>query len=66
MSALSVFLDKVLDRSGRKRPDKDALYPDASKAIEEFNTRLTQKIAAQRARNQADQTRECQEPALSG
>ena len=65
MSALSLFLGRVFEKSGRK-PDKDALYPDASKAIEEFNTRLTQRIAAQRARNQADQTRECHEQVVSG
>jgi len=66
MSALSVFLGRVFEKSGRKRPDEDALYPDASKAIEEFNTRLTQRIAAQRARNRADQTRECHEQVVSG
>jgi hypothetical protein len=66
MSALSVFLERVFEKSGRKRPEKDALYPDASKAIEEFNTRLTQRIAAQRARNQAEQRRECQETLVSG
>ena len=66
MSALSVFLGKVFEKSGRKRPEKNVLYPDASKAIEEFNTRLTQRIAAQRARNRAEQTRECQEPVVSG
>ena len=66
MSALSVLLGRVFEISGRKRPGEDARYPDASKAIEEFNTRLTQRIAAQRSRNQANQTPECQEQALSG
>ena len=66
MSSLSVFLARVFNRSGRKRPDIDAQYPDASKAIEEFHSRLIQRIAAQRARNESAQTREYREQVVSG
>jgi len=66
MSTLSLFLGRVFEKSRRKRAGKQALYPDASKAIEEFHARLTQRIAAQRARNQAGRARECQEQAISG
>ena len=65
MSAISLFLGKVFEKSDRGKGTKDPLYPDASKAIEGFHARLAQRIAAQRARNQANQTRECQEQAVS-
>ena len=67
MSSLSVFLARVFSRSARKRADSNARYPDASKAIEEFHIRLSQRIAAaQRAQHEGTQTSEYQEQAASG
>ena len=65
MSAFSTFLGRVFEISSRKRLEKDAIYPDASKAIEGFNTRLAQRIAAQRARNRAAESTERSEQLAS-
>jgi hypothetical protein len=53
MSAFSLLLGKVFERTTRKRGVKNALYPDASKAVEGFHLRLAKRIAAERARNGA-------------
>jgi hypothetical protein len=58
MSALSVLFGRVFDRTTRKREEKKALYPDASKAIEEFRLKLVKRIAAERARNGTSSQRE--------
>jgi hypothetical protein len=51
MSAFSALFGKMFDRTTRKREEQSPLYPDASKAIEEFHLRLVKRIAAERARN---------------
>ncbi len=58
---------QALERFLEKKPrDNWAPYPDAAKAIEEFNGRLTQRIAAKRTKKQSLRSGHSEQHTASG